>query len=114
MSDRKPHASGAARKRARESHRDRATRMSIFRTPRHIYAQVIDATRKSSAGECVQLEPEVRSGITHGGNIAAATLIGKRIAESTRRGRGDSSLRPIRVPLPRSGQALADAIEKAD
>ena len=61
--------------------RDRATRMSIFRTPRHIYAQVIDASGSRVLASASTLEPEVRSGITHGGNIAAATLVGKRIAE---------------------------------
>ena len=61
--------------------RDRATRMSIFRTPRHIYAQVIDASGSRVLASASTLEAEVRAGIHHGGNIAAAALVGKRIAE---------------------------------
>jgi len=61
--------------------RDRTNRMSIFRTPRHIYAQIIDPTGGRILASASSLEAEVRADLKHGGNIAAAAVVGKRIAE---------------------------------
>jgi large subunit ribosomal protein L18 len=61
--------------------RDRINRMSIFRTPRHIYAQIIDPTGGRVLASASSLEAEVRADLKHGGNIAAAAIVGKRIAE---------------------------------
>jgi len=61
--------------------RDRINRMSIFRTPRHIYAQIIDPTGGRVLASASSLEAEVRVDLKHGGNIAAAAVVGKRIAE---------------------------------
>ena len=61
--------------------RDRINRMSIFRTPRHIYAQIIDPTGGRILASASSLEAEVRADLKHGGNIAAAAIVGKRIAE---------------------------------
>jgi len=61
--------------------RDRINRMSIFRTPRHIYAQIIDPTGGRVLASASSLEAEVRADLKHGGNIAAAAVVGKRIAE---------------------------------
>ena len=81
MSDKKTSRTRRGRKTRSRITRDRATRMSIFRTPRHIYAQVIDASGSRVLASASTLEAEIRGGITHGGNIAAAALVGKRIAE---------------------------------
>jgi len=61
--------------------RDRVNRMSIFRTPRHIYAQIIDPSGGQVLASASSLEAEIRSDLPHGGNIAAAAVVGKRIAE---------------------------------
>jgi len=55
--------------------------MSIFRTPRHIYAQVIDASGSRVLASASTVEAEVKASVKHGGNVAAAALVGKRIAE---------------------------------
>jgi large subunit ribosomal protein L18 len=55
--------------------------MSIFRTPRHIYAQIIDPSGGRVLASASSLEAEIRSDLPHGGNIAAAAFVGKRIAE---------------------------------
>jgi len=81
MSDKKTSRTRRGRKTRSRITRDRATRMSIFRTPRHIYAQVIDASGSRVLASASTLEAEIRGGINHGGNIAAAALVGKRIAE---------------------------------
>ncbi|MFQ5935731.1 MAG: 50S ribosomal protein L18 [Acidiferrobacterales bacterium] len=59
-------------------------RLCVHRTPRHIYAQVIDASGRKVLASASTLEPDVRKSIGNGGNIAAASLIGKRIAEKAR------------------------------
>lgn len=56
-------------------------RLSIHRTPRHIYAQVIQANTGKIIASASTVEAELRKEIGNGGNVAAATAVGKRIAE---------------------------------
>ena len=62
-------------------HRLGSDRLSIHRTPRHIYAQVIQANTGKIIASASTVEVEMRKDIANGGNIAAATAVGKRIAE---------------------------------
>jgi len=57
-----------------------ATRLVINRTPRHTYAQVITADALVVASAST-LEKEVRAQVSNGGNVEAAQLIGKLVAE---------------------------------
>ncbi len=91
-----------------------ATRLSIHRTPRHIYAQVIAADGLSILASASTLEAEVRKGIKNGGNIKAAAIVGARIAEKAKAAGVDT------VAFDRSGfryhgrvKALADAAREA-
>ena len=53
-------------------------RLAVFRSVAHIYAQVID----DSKGVTLASASSTEKGVTEtGGNIAAATLIGRRVAE---------------------------------
>ena len=56
-------------------------RLSIHRTPRHIYAQVIQAETGKVLASASTVEVEMRKDLGNGGNITAASAIGKRIAE---------------------------------
>ncbi len=56
-------------------------RLSIHRTPRHIYAQVLQAETGKVIASASTVEVEMRKDLGNGGNIAAATAVGKRIAE---------------------------------
>ena len=56
-------------------------RLSIHRTPRHIYAQVLQAETGKVLASASTVEVEVRKDLGNGGNIAAASAVGKRIAE---------------------------------
>lgn len=56
-------------------------RLSVHRTNSHIYAQLIDKENNKIITSASTLEPEVRKEISSGGNVTAAILIGKRIAE---------------------------------
>ena len=87
-----------------------AQRLCVHRTPRHIYAQIIDAGGARVLASASTLEVEVRKELKNGGNAAAARLIGKRIAEKAK------SAGVTRVAFDRSGykyhgrvKALADA-----
>ncbi len=56
-------------------------RLSVFRSSKHIYAQVIDDSRGHTVAAASSLEPELRSRLKTGADIAAAAEVGKLIAE---------------------------------
>ncbi|MEL7186436.1 MAG: 50S ribosomal protein L18 [Pseudomonadota bacterium] len=91
-----------------------ANRLSIHRTPRHIYAQVIAADGGQILAAASSLEADVRKGIKNGGNVEAATIVGARIAEKAKAAGVDT------VAFDRSGfryhgrvKALAEAAREA-
>ena len=88
-----------------------AHRLTIHRTAQHIYAQVIAPTGAEVIASASTLDKEIRAAIEgSSGNIAAATLVGKAIAERSK------SAGVEQVAFDRSGfkyhgriKALADA-----
>ena len=100
-----------ARKKIRElgSHR-----LVVNRTPRHIYAQLIAPTGSEVIATASTLDKEVRAQVEKTGNIEAAAVVGKAIAERAK-AKGVES-----VAFDRSGfryhgrvKALADAAREA-
>ena len=59
-------------------------RLCVVRSNSHIYAQVISAEGGEVLAQASTLEAEVRDGLKSGGNIEAAALVGKRIAEKAK------------------------------
>ena len=59
----------------------KAVRLTVFRSNLHIYAQVIAGCGSRVLASASTLEADVRSQLSHGGNKAAAQLVGKLIAE---------------------------------
>jgi large subunit ribosomal protein L18 len=59
-------------------------RLSVHRSNRHIYAQVIAPSGDKVLASASTLEPEVRKSVKGGGNVKAAAEIGKRIAEKAK------------------------------
>lgn len=59
----------------------KAVRLAVFRSNCHIYAQVISGCGSQVLVSASTVEPEVRSTVANGGNVAAAQLVGKLIAE---------------------------------
>ncbi len=57
------------------------TRLCIFRTPRHIYAQVIGAGGAEVLASASTLDKEVRGRIKNSGNKEAAGVVGQVVAE---------------------------------
>jgi large subunit ribosomal protein L18 len=89
-------------------------RLSVHRTPRHIYAQVIAPDGGTVLVSASTLEAEVRKGMKSGGNVEAAAIVGARIAEKAKAAGIDT------VAFDRSGfryhgrvKALAEAAREA-
>ena len=62
----------------------RATRLTVGRSNSHIYAQIIAPTGDKVLASASTLEADVRTQMKGGGNKAAATAVGKRIAEKAK------------------------------
>mgnify|MGYP000654514453 FL=1 len=85
-------------------------RLTVHRTPRHIYAQVLTHDSSKVIATASTLDAEVKKDLKATGNIDAATAVGKTIAErATKQG-------VTEVAFDRSGfryhgrvKALADA-----
>ena len=61
-----------------------ATRLAVFRTNSHIYAQVISGDGSKVLASASTAEAEVRAQIKNGGDKAAAEIVGTRIAEKAK------------------------------
>ena len=90
-------------------------RLTIHRTPRHIYAQVIAPNGAEVVASASTVEKTVASDVEgHGGNSSAAAIVGRVVAERAKE-KGVE-----RVAFDRSGfryhgrvKALADAAREA-
>ena len=56
-------------------------RLCIFRTPRHVYAQVIDVSGSKVIASASTLDKDVKSQVKYSGNAEAASVVGKLVAE---------------------------------
>jgi large subunit ribosomal protein L18 len=91
-----------------------AMRLSVYRTPRHIYAQIIAPDGGHVIASASTLVADVRKDLSATGNIAAAKAVGKAIAERAQ------AAGVTQVAFDRSGfryhgrvKALADAAREA-
>ena len=92
----------------------KSVRLSEHRTNCHIYAQVISACGSQVLAAASSLETDVRKDLGNGGNLGAASVIGKLIAERAIKAGIDQ------VAFDRSGfqyhgriKALAEAAREA-
>ncbi len=88
-------------------------RLSVYRSPRHIYAQVTSADGAIVVAAASTLSSDVKGSFKNAGNIEAAGVVGKAIAESA------TKAGVKQVAFDRSGykyhgrvKALADAARK--
>lgn len=86
-----------------------AVRLTVHRTPRHIYAQIINADNSVIAAASTVMK-DAKSEASYGGNVDAAKIVGKMIAEKAK------AAGVTKVAFDRSGfkyhgrvKALADA-----
>lgn len=87
-----------------------AYRLCIYRTPRHIYAQIIAPNGSEVVATASTVQADVKGGLKSTGNVAAAVAVGKAIAEKAK------AAGITQVAFDRSGfkyhgrvKALADA-----
>ena len=59
-------------------------RLAVFRSNRHIYAQLIDDAGGRTLASASTAEGGIRGGLAHGGNVEAAKAVGRAIAERAR------------------------------
>lgn len=85
-------------------------RLTVHRTPRHIYAQVIAPNGSDVVAAVSTVQAEIKSGLDSTSNVEAAVKVGKAIAEKAK------SAGITKVAFDRSGfkyhgrvKALADA-----
>ena len=89
-------------------------RLTIHRTPRHMYAQVFDAQGANVLASASTVQDSVASGLEGTGNVEAAKAVGKAIAERAK------AAGITKVAFDRAGfrfhgrvKALADAAREA-
>jgi len=80
VADRTLRRTAKVRRNVRRAANGRA-RLSVFRSSKHIYAQLIDDTAGSTIASASSLEKELRGGLKTGANVEAAKVVGKRLAE---------------------------------
>jgi large subunit ribosomal protein L18 len=61
-------------------------RLSVFRSSKHIYAQVIDDVKGETLAAASSMEKSLRDGAKTGANTAAAAAVGKLVAERALKG----------------------------
>ncbi|HYB60587.1 MAG TPA: 50S ribosomal protein L18 [Methylomirabilota bacterium] len=59
-------------------------RLSVYRSVGHIYAQVIDDRSGKTLASASSIDKETRKDIQGGGNVAAAKIVGRKVAERAR------------------------------
>ena len=83
------HARSILRQRIRRRHRVRRSirgtaerpRLTVFRTHKHIYAQIIDDAAGKTLVSASSVDRQIRDGVGFGGNKQAAEAIGRTVAE---------------------------------
>jgi large subunit ribosomal protein L18 len=56
-------------------------RLSVFRSSKHIYAQVIDDTKGETVAAASSMEKDLRGQLKTGADVVAAKAVGKLVAE---------------------------------
>src|ERR1051326_5010340 len=56
-------------------------RLAIFRSNKHIYAQIIDDSKGTTLTAASSLDADAKADVKKGGNIAAAKAVGKLVAQ---------------------------------
>lgn len=59
-------------------------RLSVFRSSKHIYAQLINDESGVTVAEASTLSPELREKLSNGGNVKAAESVGTLIAQKAK------------------------------
>ncbi len=89
-------------------------RLAVYRSTKHIYAQVIDDVNKVTLAAASSVDKELKEKLAHGGNIDSAKVVGEAVAKRALKAGVEC------VVFDRGGflyhgriQALADAAREA-
>ena len=89
-------------------------RLAVYRSTKHIYAQLIDDVNRVTIASASSIDKDLKEKLAHGGNIEAAKVVGVAIAEKAKKAGVEC------VVFDRGGflyhgriQALADAAREA-
>ncbi len=58
-----------------------APRLAVYRSTKHIYAQLIDDEKHVTICSASSIDKDLKEKLTHGGNIDAAKVVGEAIAK---------------------------------
>jgi len=82
LSDRTARRTATIRRKVKlATNRNGRARLSVFRSSKHIYAQLIDDNKGETLVAASSLEKTLREGAKNGANVGAAKAVGKLIAE---------------------------------
>lgn len=56
-------------------------RLNVFRSSKHIYAQLIDDTNGVTLVSASTVDPELKDAVSYGGNVEAASKVGELVAK---------------------------------
>src|ERR1700692_1757955 len=59
-------------------------RLTVFRSSKHIYAQLIDDLAGVTLASASSLAPDVRKDLAYGGNVKSAQVVGRKLAEAAK------------------------------
>src|SRR5262245_6721483 len=59
-------------------------RLTVFRSSKHIYAQLIDDLSGATLATASSKSAELKENVKYGGNIKAAAAVGKQLAQTAR------------------------------
>src|SRR5574344_2924171 len=58
-----------------------APRLAVYRSTKHIYAQLIDDTKHVTIASASSIDKDLKEKLGHGGNIEAAKVVGEALAK---------------------------------
>jgi large subunit ribosomal protein L18 len=89
-------------------------RLAVFRSSKHIYAQMINDETGTTLVAASTMEPDIKAQVKYGGNKAAAEVVGRLVAERAKQA-GIDKICFDRRSYKYHGrvQALADAAREA-
>ena len=89
-------------------------RLAVFRSSKHIYAQVVNDVEGKTLAAASTIDPEIRQQQSYGGNKSAAAIVGRVVAERAKQA-GIDKICFDRRSYKYHGrvQALADAAREA-
>jgi large subunit ribosomal protein L18 len=60
-------------------------RLAVFRSSKHIYGQMVNDVSGTTIVSASTMDPEIKGQLKYGGNKAAATLVGRVVAERAKK-----------------------------